>query len=372
MKRLSDTNQPSGRDSKKGKRKSTKKTTTSAESSQSTSAKPNVQSKKAVKTRKPKKNTKQSENAQELLTDNSSKTNISSDSEISGSMNSQTSSMEVSDTQTPQLEDISSDSGELESSIQAHDAFLEQQDYQRENDYLKGTATSVSAKDSKLTKLYKRGKVVLERLINIIIRPFAPPIPIKKLLLTNEVVVDNVLLVYFTEGQLVLGLILAIIGTYILGLLPFKLLGGLIVLLGIAFFFTASGSEEIYITSSRLLIRRLNLADRLFHIPRDEQYLVKQAVSFQIGRAPVNRIMLGFDFLIILYTVIFSPIYLITIFVYITVIISMYYALRLKKRAISFQMSGGGNVAIGIYKGIPLRFVQNFTETLLSRTLETI
>ncbi|MCY3413820.1 MAG: hypothetical protein INQ03_19405 [Candidatus Heimdallarchaeota archaeon] len=212
-------------------------------------------------------------------------------------------------------------------------------------------------------RAHQKGKIT--KLIDTLLRPFVPNLPVKSMLLRDERQVDSVHLIYFEEGQLLVGVLIGFISIISL-FFDIPLFYSLVLLaIGLLVFFTGSVSEEIYLTNQRLLVRRIDLLERIFRVPRDEQYLISQVVSFQVGRAPFNRPLL---YLLVFMTIVdaFLPVYLLfKIIVFLSLLPAIFFALRIGKRAFVFNLSGGHIVTLGAQKGLRLDFIDNFSEILL-------
>lgn len=207
------------------------------------------------------------------------------------------------------------------------------------------------------------------KLVQTILRPMAPEMPIQRMLLPNERSIDSVLLIFFEEVQIFIGILILLIGTGLLFFDVEKIYVVSIIIFSIITIITGSMSEEIHVTNQRILVRRIDLLERIFRIPRDCQYLITQIVSFQVGRAPVNRLLLLPSLLIAILDIMFPMHILIRIGIVAVLIPILFFALRINKRAMSFQLSGGHSVILGAEKGIPLHLVDTLSEILLTENL---
>lgn len=197
------------------------------------------------------------------------------------------------------------------------------------------------------------------------------PIAIKKQLLPGEDHLNSKLVVYFDEWQIIIGFIIFMLGVlsplYIIniGLIFIATLSGSLIMV------TGYATEEVHITSSRIMVRRMNWIDRFFRIPKDSQYIINEIVSFDLERAPMNQALfvsgLVPPLLYFIPVVRNSGVLVIALFILSLILIA--FSQRLGKRTIAFSMSGGHRVHLGIYKGIPQSVVEAFIDIVMEKNV---
>lgn len=208
-----------------------------------------------------------------------------------------------------------------------------------------------------ISKIFSDAARLIVKGIDKLIPPFAPKIKIEEKLIPKEANLDYALIRHYSEFQILLGFIMTILGLYMMFTIDFLLL--ILVILGMILVLTGFEIEELYITSIRLLIRRISFIERFIRVPADEEHLLKHVVSFSVGRAPPNKILIGmsiFGPVIIAFRELGSAgsvpaiVNLIIVGISLAVLIM---GLRLGRRAIVINMAGGHTVLLGIRKGVP-------------------
>lgn len=196
------------------------------------------------------------------------------------------------------------------------------------------------------------------------------PLELRKQLLPNESLLSSKMVIYYSEGQIFLGLFSVLLAFLFVILFSDLLIFWVFAIIGVMLILTGYASEELHITDFRIMVRRMTWVDRFFHIPRDSQYILDEIVSFDIERAPMNMALV---YSAILPWLLFLVPNLRNSFVLIIVIITSLVLLilsqRLDKRAISFNMSGGHQVQLGIFKGIPNDVVEAFIDIVMEKNI---
>jgi len=209
------------------------------------------------------------------------------------------------------------------------------------------------------------------RILKARMHSFATPINLRKFLLPNEDHLSSKRVIYFDEWQIFFGFFVMVIAIMILAIWQLLLPTMVLVLVGILLILTGYASEELHITNYRILLRRMNWVDRLFRIPKDSQYLLEEIVAFDIQRAPINTALLIaglLPFFLLLLPAVRSS----TILWLMIVLIACFLLVlsqRLGKRSINFLMSGGHQVILGQYKGIPGSVVETFTNIIMEKNI---
>ena len=122
--------------------------------------------------------------------------------------------------------------------------------------------------------------------------------------------------------------------------------------------------EEIYITSKRLLVRRIGLLERIIRIPVDEEHIIEHIVTFKLGRAPVQIVIFSLG-LVTGFTAIVSQIDPVTdTIIVITALILTLVGMRLGKRIITLQFAGHHVVVLGRRKGVPLHIYESLQKAI--------
>ena len=200
---------------------------------------------------------------------------------------------------------------------------------------------------------------------------FGNPIDLRKFLLPNEEHLNGKMVIYFDESQIFLGFAVILFSIISYFWLHIAALSFFIGISGLALMTTGYASEELHITNYRIILRRMDWVDRIFRIPKDSQYILDQIVAFDIRRAPPNRALLISGilplFLLIFPSVRVSIIVIIIIISFSLMLLTL--SQRLGKRTISFLMSGGHQVNIGQYKGVPEEIVESFTSIVMEKNI---
>ncbi|MHA2031501.1 MAG: hypothetical protein ACW99Q_19155, partial [Candidatus Kariarchaeaceae archaeon] len=132
-------------------------------------------------------------------------------------------------------------------------------------------------------------KKFIDSIINRLIPDFAPKLEIDEKLIDDEYSKDYALIRYYSELQILLGISILAIGGIGLAV---DIIFILVCCLGVILILTGFEIEEIYVTNVRLLIRRIGLLERIIRIPSDEEHLLRHVVSFHIGRAPTQKVLM--------------------------------------------------------------------------------
>jgi len=199
----------------------------------------------------------------------------------------------------------------------------------------------------------------------------ASKMDMKKFLLPYESLKASKIVIYFDEGQIFLGVFIFILAFFTVLFFQNAPIAIVLLLAGSLIAVTGYASEELHITNSRILMRRMDWVDRLFRIPRDSQYILDEIVAFDVQRAPQNKALLFSSILPIL--LLFLPsvrsnLFLIVLLVIVALIL-LILSQRLGKRSLSFLMSGGHQVHLGQYKGIPNSVIDEFTEIVMTKNI---
>ncbi|MHA2089881.1 MAG: hypothetical protein ACW98K_03400 [Candidatus Kariarchaeaceae archaeon] len=238
------------------------------------------------------------------------------------------------------------------------DSSIETEDIDQNQD----TDTSFQKLKNKLFNLFDAITSLVPAVINKIIPLYEPRIEIEKKLIPGEIATDNAVIRHFSEMQILIGFIIIALGIFAGSII--SLYAYLFLLLGLLLVMTGFDIEEIYITNRRMLIRRIGFIERIIRIPSDEEHLLEHVVSFTVGRAPMNTIIVflgGSGFLL----VIGSDLGVWTQFIIILVsIIIMLIGLRLGKRILTINLAGGHHVILGVRKGVPTHILQSMMETI--------
>ena len=219
------------------------------------------------------------------------------------------------------------------------------------------STTSVDDKSSNsLVIITKKILRPVGKLFDTILPPYEPRIEIKKKLVQKEQVIEHAIIRHFSEIQLLVGIIAIILGPILESIFDssyyifFSIMGLVLVL-------SAYEMEEIYVTTYRIMVRRVGLVERIIRVPSDEEHALEHVVSFQVGRAPVNII------LVVLSILGFSSIFItnLTDFMLLVAIIPstviLLYGLRINRRALTLHLAGGLSVILGVRKGVPKRII---------------
>jgi hypothetical protein len=213
--------------------------------------------------------------------------------------------------------------------------------------------------NTKLTSKKRFVKVlgIVDIIFNRFIPDFAPRLNIDEKLIENEHSKDYALIRYYSELQILLGVIVFSVGA--IGAISSHSVYLLVCILGAILIVTGFDIEEIYVTNIRLLIRRIGLLERVIRIPSDEEHLLKHVVSFNIGRAPVHKVLMalaGIGFFAGLTLSIASFTGLIVLLASTALFIL---GLRIGKRIVTLNLAGGHYVILGLRKGVPTHLIQS-------------
>ncbi|OLS20166.1 MAG: hypothetical protein HeimC2_38560 [Candidatus Heimdallarchaeota archaeon LC_2] len=207
----------------------------------------------------------------------------------------------------------------------------------------------------------KRWFAFVDSILNRLIPNFAPKIIIEEKLIENEKNIDYAMIKYYSEIQILLGLVI-----FILGALAASFSNGLyliVSILGVFLVFTGFDIEEIYVTNIRLLIRRIGLLERIIRVPADEEHLLKHIVSFNIGRAPTHKILMGLAAIGFINAITFIVVNLVGMIISITSLVFFILGLRLGKRVVTLNLAGGHTIVLGIRKGVPRHLIQSIMKS---------
>jgi len=209
---------------------------------------------------------------------------------------------------------------------------------------------------------------VITRMLNKVIRPYSPRLPIKEKVVPGENVIDTAVINHYSQTQMLLGLVVFVFGLILFSTIDHFIFSLLMSFLGVLLFFTAYEIEEIYVTSDRLLVRRIGFIERILRIPSDEEHVIKHVVSYYIGRAPMNKILvlMGFVPLTILSD---NDSSYIAILMALTSIAFFVIGLRIGKRAFTINFAGGHVVLLGLRKGVPKHLIESFTGVVVEKEL---
>lgn len=207
---------------------------------------------------------------------------------------------------------------------------------------------------------------IIDSTLNKIIPEFAPKLKIEEKLIDNEINKDYTLIRYYSELQILAGFVI-----FIFGLIAFLTINGLyllVLILGILLVLTGFDLEEIYVTNKRLLIRRIGLLERIIRIPSDEEHLLRHIVSFNIGRAPVQRILMTIAAIGFFAVITLSIGGALGMLVIITSFVFFLLAMRLGKRIVTLNLAGGHYVILGLRKGVPTHLIKSIMSSTFTDT----
>jgi hypothetical protein len=207
---------------------------------------------------------------------------------------------------------------------------------------------------------------LITRALNKVIRPYFPKLPIKEKIVPDEKIMDTAVIKHYSQTQMLLGLITFALGLVLFTIIVYITLCVIVCFLGILLFLTAYETEEIYVTSDRLLVRRIGFIERFLRIPSDEEHVIEHVVSYYIGRAPMNKILVFAAFmpLGILSDDVSRGIAILIAF---TSIAFFALGLRLGKRVFTINFAGGHVVLLGLRKGVPKHLIESFTEVVVEK-----
>jgi len=206
-------------------------------------------------------------------------------------------------------------------------------------------------------------KSLVGRFVEIIIPPYAPKLDIDSILIPGEENKDSATILHFSEIQILLGMIFFLFG---LGaIISGEGLLYILMIFGFVLVSTGFEIEEIYVTTKRLIVRRIGFIERIIRIPSDEEHLVEHIVSFNVGRAPMNKIMI-FLGLVAFFTLLFAGEQgaMVQFLILQAAIIMSLFGLRLGKRILTLNFAGGHAVILGIRKGVPEHLLKSIMKSL--------
>jgi hypothetical protein len=210
--------------------------------------------------------------------------------------------------------------------------------------------------------IYKKTTKVLGQILNKIIPSYAPRIEIDKKLIPDEIEIDHVEIKHFNEFQILFGLIFTVVFSYLA--LAYYWILIFVVILGLVMLKTGFEIEEIYVTSNRLLIRRIGLLERIIKIPVDEEHIIEHIVTFKLGRAPVQIIIFSLGLLTGFVAIVSQLDPLINTVIVITAIALILIGMRLGKRIITLYFAGQHVVILGSRKGVPLHIYESLQKAI--------
>ncbi|MHA2055374.1 MAG: hypothetical protein ACW99F_17480, partial [Candidatus Hodarchaeales archaeon] len=143
--------------------------------------------------------------------------------------------------------------------------------------------------ENKGFRIFETINSIVPAAINRLIPIFEPRIEIEKKLVPNEIATDNAIIRHYEELQILIGFLILIFGLFAGSII--SLYAYLFLLLGFLLVITGFDIEEIYITNKRMLIRHIGFVERIIRIPSDEEHLLEHVVSFTVGRAPMNALI---------------------------------------------------------------------------------
>jgi len=185
--------------------------------------------------------------------------------------------------------------------------------------------------------------------------PFAPKIVIQEKLIDDEEEKDYALIRYYQPIQIIVGLVLLLVSIYLI--FAESIIFILLTMFSIFLIFTGYEIEEIYVTTYRLLIRRIGLFERIIRIPSDEEHMIRHIVSFQYGRAPVQLFLVILGSLGIMVNSFSSFAIFARWMLLITSIGLFVFGMRLGRRILTLNLAGGHFVILGARKGVPVRLI---------------
>lgn len=210
--------------------------------------------------------------------------------------------------------------------------------------------------------IYSKTSNGLGLILNKMIPSYAPKIEIDKKLIPDEVEIDHVEIKHFNEFQILFGLIFTVVFTYLA--LTYYWILIYVVILGLVMLKTGFEIEEIYVTSNRLLIRRIGLLERIIKIPVDEEHIIEHIVTFKLGRAPVQIIIFSLGLLTGFVAIVSQLDPLINSIIVLTAIALTLIGMRLGKRTITLFFAGHHVVILGSRKGVPLHIYESLQKAI--------
>lgn len=223
-----------------------------------------------------------------------------------------------------------------------------------------------SEKPSLLTPLHKFLQPVLKSVVkafDAILPPYEPRIDIDQKLVKSERAIEHAIIRHFSELQLFFGLLFIALGP-LFQVIYNSVYLYFISLLGLILVFSSYELEEIFITSHRIMVRRVGMVERVLRVPSDEEHALEHLVSFNVGRAPPNYLLL----LIALpgYFVLFND--QLANFPQLLVILAstviLVFSLRINRRAVTLALAGGLQIILGVRKGIPKRIINALQQSM--------
>jgi hypothetical protein len=207
---------------------------------------------------------------------------------------------------------------------------------------------------------------LITKILNKVIRPYFPRLPINEKIVPDEKIMDSAVIKHYSQTQMLLGLIVFVLGLVLFSIIEYITLSLLLSFIGILLFFTAYETEEIYVTSDRLLVRRIGFIERFIRIPSDEEHVIEHVVSYHIGRAPMNKILVFMAFVPLTMLTANDARY-ISILIAFTSIAFFTLGLRLGKRVFTINFAGGHVVLLGLRKGVPKHLIESFTDVVVEK-----
>ncbi len=224
------------------------------------------------------------------------------------------------------------------------------------------TSNYLSVIKKSVLLIINNSRKVIGRVIDKIFPAFAPLIEIDKKLIPGEFEIDHVNIKHFNEFQILFGLIFVIVFS-ILGFTYYWILL-FVVILGLVMLKTGFEIEEIYVTSKRLLIRRIGLLERIIRIPVDEEHIIEHVVTFKLGRAPVQIVIFSLGLLTGFVAIVSSLDPLTNAIIVIAAVTLILIGMRLGKRIITLFFAGNHIVILGSRKGVPLHLYQSLQKAI--------
>ncbi len=211
---------------------------------------------------------------------------------------------------------------------------------------------------------FYRLKKLIDSILNRLIPNFAPKLEIEEKLIENEINKDYAIIKHYSELQILLGVIIVSIG--FVGTISSSGIYLLVSILGVILILTGFDIEEIYVTDIRLLVRRIGLLERIIRIPSDEEHLLKHIVSFNIGRAPTQKILMALAAIGFMTGITAILATLNGLVLLLTSFALFILGLRLGKRIVTLNLAGGHVVILGIRKGVPKHLIQSIMTSTFS------
>lgn len=211
---------------------------------------------------------------------------------------------------------------------------------------------------------FYRLKKMIDSIVNRLIPEFAPKLKIEEKLIDNEINKDYAMIKHYSEIQILVGVIIILFGFG--GTVSSSGIYLLVGILGVILVLTGYDIEEIYVTDIRLLVRRIGLLERIIRIPSDEEHLLKHIVSFNIGRAPTQKILMALAAIGFMTGITETLATLNGLVLVFTSLALFILGLRLGKRIVTLNLAGGHVVILGIRKGVPKHLIQSIMTSTFS------